>query len=153
MAGFLDIKQGGKIRANLVAATGETWLRGQVLAVNTSGQLQKLTTALMGSAVSFGLAMEQCVAASTGNVIQNTAVVIAGQTASVLFGEAVVVNDNLSGTGGWVAGASRVYGQNGGDLTYVAPGASINQSGLNLGVTLVAPAQNGRLTFLFRPTI
>lgn len=147
MSNFLDIKQGGKIRFNLPTAAGQTWLRGQVLIINTSSQLERYGSAAgTPTALTAGLALEQCVAVTTGNIIQNTNVVVAGQTGSILLGEAVVVNDNLSGTGGWVAGNSQVYTNANGDLTYTA---SSNLSGL--GTCLVTPAANGRLTFAFRP--
>lgn len=156
MSNFLDIKQGGRIRYNFVAAAGQTWLRGQVLCLNQTNdppQLQLVSAANIGASVFFGLALEQCVAVSTGNVIQNTNVVVAGMIASVLAGEAVVVNDNVSGTGNWVAGVSRVYGDANGNLTYTKPDPSINQSGLGLGVCLRSPVSDGKLKFLFRPPV
>jgi len=152
MAGFLDIKQGGRIRYNAVAALGQTWSRGQVLVINSAEQLEllnsnniNLSTSGLANGQVAGLAMETCVAASTGNVVQNTLVVLAGNTGSVLLGEAVVVTDNLSGTGGWIAGASRVYAQAGGNVSYNAA------SGLQVGVALSNPVSNGRLKFLFTP--
>lgn len=156
MSNFLDVKAGGRIRYNFVAAAGQTWLRGQVLCLTQTTsppQLQLVAAGNIGTSVFFGLALEQCVATSTGNVIQNTNVTVAGMTAAVLAGEAVVVNDNLSGTGGWTAGVSRVYGDANGNLTYTKPDPSINQSGLQLGVCLDTPAANGKLKFLFRPPV
>lgn len=147
MAGFLDIKQGGRIRANFVTAAGQTWSRGQVLVINNAGQLELLNANNNVAGRELGLALETCVSPTTANVIQNTQTVIAGNTGSILLGEAVVVNDNLSGTGGWTAGVSKVYGQNGGNLSFNST------SGLQVGVALNDPSSNGRLTFLFRPPV
>lgn len=149
MAGILDIKQGGKIRANFPTAVGQTWLRGQVLVVNSVGALERLSTTNITSAQSAGLALEQCVAPGTGNsanVIQNTNVVLAGQVGSILLGEATIVTDNISGTGGWIPGSTKVYGEpSSGNLTYTP---TTNLSGL--GTCIGSPASNGKLTFVFR---
>ena len=145
MAGFLDIKSGGRIRYNFVAAAGQTWNRGQVIVLNAQSQLEKLGANNYNSGVFAGLALETLLAAGVDNIVQNTNVAVAGSTVSVLAGEAVVVNDNLSGTGGWVPGQSTVYGQIGGNLSYNSA------SGLALGKCLESPVASGLLKFAFKP--
>jgi hypothetical protein len=150
MAGFLDIKQGGRIRYNAVAAIGQTWLRGQCVVINSNEQLELLgaNNFVSGSSIG-GPALEQCLSqgsqATGGNVIQNTAIVFAGNTGSVLLGEAVVITDNLSGTGGWTPGLSPVYAQIGGNYSYNSA------SGLQVGRALRNPQASGKLEFLYIP--
>ena len=144
MAGFLDIKQGGKIRYNGTVPSEQTWSRGQFVVVNSGGALELLAANNLVSGILGGPALENAVAAATGNPKNDSNVVIAGQTGSILLGEAVVVTDNLSGTGGWVPGISSVYAAAGGNYTYTAA------SGLKCGTALASPVTNGRLKFLFR---
>jgi hypothetical protein len=163
MSNFLTIQQGGRIRYNAIAALPQTWSRGQCLTINSNGQLELLSTnnlvysagatgPVSGSVSQvLGIALEQCLASTSlqtgGNVIQNTAIVFGGNTGSILLGEAVVITDNLSGTGGWVPGLSNVYAQAGGNYSYNST------SGLQVGRALSNPASNGRLEFLFRPPL
>lgn len=147
MAGLLDIKQGGKIRYNAPIPVGQTWSRGQFIVLNSIGSLELLASSHIGTVTLGGMAMENAVSAATGNPKNDTSVAIAGQTGSVLLGEAVVITDNLSGTGGWVPGVSSVYAAAGGNYTYTAT------SGIKCGTALSSPVANGRLKFLFRPTI
>jgi hypothetical protein len=144
MAGLLTIEQGGRIRANLTADSSSTWSRGQLLSVNTSGNLVPATTS---TKTVIGIALENCVTSAAGNPKNDTNVIVQGQPAGVLLGEAVVVTDNLSGTGGWTQGASTVYGDASSNLTY-------NQGGPLVGTVLnCTPAADGKLRFLFRPNL
>ncbi len=147
MAGFLDILHGGRIRANFPTAVGQTWSRGQVIVLRSTGNLELLGANNNVAGIAAGLALENCVSATTGNLIQNTATVIAGNTGSILLGEAVVVTDNLSGTGSWVPGSSKVYGQNGGNVSYTST------SGIGIGICLSDPVADGRMKFLFVPPV
>ena len=145
MAGFLDIKSGGKIRYNAPVPSTQTWLRGQFIVVNSAGSLELLSAGNLVSGILGGPALENAVLPSVGNPMNNTNVVLAGNIGSVLLSEAVVVTDNLSGTGGWVPGITSVYAAAGGNYTYTAT------SGLKCGTALTSPVTNGKLKFLFRP--
>lgn len=147
MAGFLEIKYGGRIRYNATAAAGQTWQRGQAVTVNSSGQLALVSASNWNQFALTGPALEQCVATTTGNPMNNSSTVIAGQKASMLLSESVVVTDNLSGYGGWIPGKHKVYADTNGNYTYTST------SGIQVGTALSDAASNGRLTFLYRPNV
>lgn len=115
MAGLLKVLQGGKLRVNKPTAASTTYSRGQAIFINSSGQLQKFA-GLQGASV--GLALENCVSAATGNPKNDTNVVVAGKTGSILLGEALVQSDNLSGVG--ISVGDTIYAQNDGNLTNVS---------------------------------
>jgi len=141
---MLEIKQGGRIRLNLPIVAGQTWNAGQAIVVNSAGALQKFS-GQQGALV--GLAFENCIAATPGNVANDTSTVISGKTGTILLSEAVVVSDQLSGTGAWVPGVSPVYAQVTANLSYTAT------SGVGIGQCITSPVNNGRMTWFYRPNL
>lgn len=147
MSGLLNIKQGGKIRYNLPIPLGQTWSRGQALIINSASSLELLSAGNNVALRMVGLALENCVSAATGNVMQDTSTVLAGRTGGILLGEAIVETDNLSGTGSWLPGVSTVYALNGGNFSYSGT------SGLAVGKAISNPVSDGKLTFLYQPAM
>jgi len=139
----LQILQGGRIRGNFPVDSNSTYNQGSAIVVNSAGNL----TQYNGSNDQLiGLAMETAVSSTVKNPTANTSIVTQGQVGSILLGEALVLDNQVSGTGGWSIGGT-VYAQSGGLLTYTLT------SGTDIGRVTSIPASNGVLGFLYRPNI
>ena len=143
MAGLLKILQGGKLRWNAKTAAATTYSRGQAIYIASDGTLTKYDGT---QAAVVGLALETCVSAATGNPMANTQTVVAGKTGSILLGQAIVEDDNLT------TGTTFAVG----DLVYEASAATLGSSGLGthlLGRSIKNCASDWVARFNYRANI
>lgn len=143
MSALLRVLQGGKLRANFPTSASTTYSRGQCIYLNSAGVLVKYDGT---PSVTTGLALETCVSTTTGNPMNNTQTVVQGKTGSILLGEALVDDDNLSGVG--ISVNNTIYGRNDGNLT--------NTSGLGvcpLGKSVKDASSDGVARFQLRPDL
>lgn len=141
MSALLKVIQGGKLRVNRVVNASTTYSRGQAVYINSTGTLVKYD-GIQGANV--GLALETAVTTATGNPKNDTGVVVQGKTGSILLGEALVQDDNISGVG--IAVGDSIYAASGGNLT--------NVSGLGtwrLGKSTRDASSDGVAEFQMRP--
>lgn len=142
MATF-NIKHGGIIRKSAGVAASQTWSKGRILTLNSSGVFATSTGAQLALA---GLAMENTVSATAvGPTVTLTKVgAPSGAVYSAVLDEAVVVTDQLQSGVSW----------NPGDVCYISTTGYITTSGnstgpnnMKCGIALTSAASNDT----FRP--
>lgn len=143
MSALLRILQSGKLRVNKLTSASTTYSRGQAIYINSLGALVVYNGI---QSANVGLALENCVSTSAGNPKNDTNVVVQGKTGSILLGEALVENDNISGVG--IAVGDSIFATSGGNLS--------NVSGLGtwfIGKSTKDASSDGIAQFQMRPTI
>lgn len=143
MSALLRILQSGKLRVNKLTSASTTYSRGQAVYLNSLGAIVKYDGT---QNTNVGLGLENCVSTATGNPKNDTNTVVQGKTGSILLGEALVEDDNLSGVG--IGVGDLVYARNDGNLT--------NVSGLGtwlLGKSTKDASSDGIAQFQMRPNL
>ena len=146
--GVFSVKHGGNIRWSAKVAATETieWVKGRILAVDTSGDLKVSTGSITET---IGLAFDSRVSSSTGPTTSLTKTgAPTGDRYSIILDDAVVINDELQ-SGVVFAAGDKLFGSTTGFVTTSGNGTGATAPFLGFALSSGHAGDSGRPLEMF----